>query len=251
MAKLPTKAWPYPRLIAHRGGGRFAPENTLAALRCGLEHGFNMVEIDVKLSKDNILILLHDDDVKRTSNGNGRAADKTYAELATLDMGQWHSAHYAGEQLPKFDDIAQFLLQNNLLCNIEIKPCPGREQITGQLVAQTAAQFFEHTNTLPLISSFSAEALRASQQAAPQLPRAFLCENYDDSTRQTLSQLDCVAVHPHEQVLNKELIQSIHSDGYKVCAWTVNDHQRAIDLLSWGCDAIFTDELVQNHTIMA
>lgn len=243
--------WPYPRLIAHRGGGRFAPENTLAALRCGLEHGFKMVEIDVKLSKDNVLILLHDDDIKRTSNSEGRAADKTYAELATLDMGQWHSVDYAGEKLPSFDEVAHFLLNNNLLCNIEIKPCSRREQITGQLVAQAAAKYFEKTNIPPLLSSFSAEALAAAQQEAPQLPRAYLCEEYDDLVRTTLKNLQCVAVNPQESSLNEDIIQNIHKDGYKVCAWTVNEHQRAIDLLRWGCDAIFTDELVLNHASMA
>src|SRR5690606_408141 len=86
-----SPAWPYPKLIAHRGAGRLAPENTLAALRVGAGHGFRMMEYDVKLSRDGIPILVHDDTVDRCSSGKGAAADKTFAELGTLDFGAWHS----------------------------------------------------------------------------------------------------------------------------------------------------------------
>src|SRR3546814_3373482 len=73
--------WPYPALIAHRGAGRQAPENTLAAMRMGAAHGFMMMEYDVKLSRDGIALLLHDDTLDRTSNATGNAADKSWAEL--------------------------------------------------------------------------------------------------------------------------------------------------------------------------
>src|SRR5690606_33557813 len=89
--------WPYPALIAHRGAGRHAPENTLAAFRLGAHHGFMMMEYDVKLSRDGVALLLHDDTLDRTSNTQGNAADHTWAELAAVDAGSWHSAEYAGE----------------------------------------------------------------------------------------------------------------------------------------------------------
>ena len=83
MGGLP--AWPYPRLAAHRGAGKLAPENTLAALRLGHAHGYRMAEIDVKLSADGVAFLLHDDTLDRTSNGRGRADALTWRELAQLD----------------------------------------------------------------------------------------------------------------------------------------------------------------------
>ncbi|HAP24195.1 MAG TPA: glycerophosphodiester phosphodiesterase, partial [Achromobacter sp.] len=135
-ANLPS--WPYSRHIAHRGGGRLAPENTLAAMRVGAEHGFTMFEYDVKLSSDNVLVLMHDDDVDRTSNGKGPAAAKTYAELAQLDFGSWHSAAYAGEPLPTFAAVARYTLANGIASDVEIKPCPGREAETGRAVALAA-----------------------------------------------------------------------------------------------------------------
>ena len=82
-----TDAWPYPRIFAHRGGGTLAPENTLAAFRLGQSLGYRAHEFDVKLSKDNVAVLLHDATLERTTNGTGRAADFDYAQLAKLDAG--------------------------------------------------------------------------------------------------------------------------------------------------------------------
>src|SRR5690606_25609649 len=91
--------WPYPEWVAHRGAGRVAPENTLAAFRLGASHGFRMMEYDVKLTADDVPILLHDDTLDRTSTGSGRAADFRFAELARHDFGAWHSAEYSGEPI--------------------------------------------------------------------------------------------------------------------------------------------------------
>lgn len=246
-----SKQWPYPRLIAHRGGGCLAPENTLAAMRCGANYGFDMVEFDVKLSKDNILILLHDDDVQRTSNRQGLAAEMTFEELSTLDMGQWHSAYYAGEPLPRLESIIRFNQENNIFCNIEIKPCPGREKITGKLVAEAVSAWFKNTSTPPLISSFSIASLEAFQKVAPEFALALLCDEYTPDIKKAAKKLACIAVNPDQSTLTEKLIKTIHKDGYKICAWTVNDYLRAKELLQWGCDAIFTDELERIPASMA
>ena len=94
------KDWPYPRYVAHRGAGKLAPENTLAAMREGYAHGYRMVEFDVKLSADGVPFLLHDDTLDRTTDGAGPAGALPWSALATLDAGSWHSATYAGEPLP-------------------------------------------------------------------------------------------------------------------------------------------------------
>ncbi|HKP65683.1 MAG TPA: glycerophosphodiester phosphodiesterase family protein, partial [Casimicrobiaceae bacterium] len=94
MCGLP--AWPYARFCAHRGAGKLAPENTLAAFRLGYEHGYRMAEFDVKLSADGVAFLLHDDTLDRTTNRKGRADALTWRELALVDAGTWHSPTYAG-----------------------------------------------------------------------------------------------------------------------------------------------------------
>src|SRR5690606_12670979 len=98
--------WPYPRIIAHRGAGRLAPENTLAAVRLAVRHGVSMVEYDVALSLDEIPIALHDRGIRRTSNGCGNADELSLAELARYDFGGWHSPAYAGEPIATLYSIA-------------------------------------------------------------------------------------------------------------------------------------------------
>ncbi|MGC1818128.1 MAG: glycerophosphodiester phosphodiesterase family protein, partial [Casimicrobiaceae bacterium] len=110
MRKLP--AWPYPKLVAHRGAGKLAPENTLAALRVGHAHGYRMAEFDVKLSADGVAFLLHDGTLDRTTNGKGRADALTWRELAQLDAGSWHSPVYAGETLPTLAAVARWSRAN-------------------------------------------------------------------------------------------------------------------------------------------
>ncbi len=119
------KSWPYPKLVAHRGGGTLAPENTLAAFRLGQELGYAAHEFDVKLARDGVAILLHDDTLERTTNGHGRAADLTWQELARLDAGGWHSEAYRGERIAAFEDVARLLLAKGTLAHVEIKPTPG------------------------------------------------------------------------------------------------------------------------------
>ena len=240
---IPTP-WPYPTHIAHRGGGRLAPENTLAAMRVGAEHGFRMFEFDVKLSRDDIAFLLHDDDLDRTTtDGHGPAGALTYTELALLDAGGWHSPAYVGEPVASFQAVARYAIANQIACNVEIKPSPGREAETGTAVALAARAYWQGAPVAPLLSSFSETSLAAAQAAAPELPRALLVEKIPADWRERLAKYDCVSLNINQRDATPELIADVHAAGYRIAAWTVNDPARAQLLLSWGLDGIFTDEL--------
>lgn len=240
-----SQPWPYPTHIAHRGGGRLAPENTLAAMRVGVSHGFRMVEFDVKLSRDDIAFLLHDDDLDRTTDGTGRAGDRDYAELALLDAGGWHSPAYVGEPVASFQAVARYAIANGVACNVEIKPTPGREADTGAAIAQAARQLWQGAPIAPLLSSFSETSLAAARAAAPELSRALLVEKIPADWRERLAKHACVALNIHHRDATPTLIDAVHAAGYRIAAWTVNDPARAALLLSWGIDAIFTDELAR------
>ena len=170
-------AWPYPRLVAHRGAGKLAPENTLTAMRVGHAHGYRMVEFDVKLAADNLSFLLHDETLERTTSGRGRADALPWRELSRLDAGGWHSAKYAGEPLPTLAAIARWARAHGVMCNIEIKPTPGRERETGAAVALDAATLWRDAEVPPLLSSFAEESLAAARDAVPALPRALLLDD--------------------------------------------------------------------------
>ena len=161
--------WPYPHIVAHRGGGKLAPENTLAAIDVGARYGHTMIEFDAKLSKDGQIFLLHDDNLERTSNGWGVAGELPWEKLAQLDAGGWFGSAFEAERLPLLSEVAARCRQHHLMANIEIKPTTGSERHTGQAVA-LAARALWRGETPPLLSSFSFEALEAAMQAAPELP---------------------------------------------------------------------------------
>jgi len=239
----PVSAWPYPRYAAHRGAGKLAPENTLAAMRIGQAHGYQMVEFDVKLSGDGVPFLLHDDTLDRTTDGRGRADALTWAELAKLDAGSSHSAAFAGEPLPTLSAIARWAIANGVACNVEIKPVPGRERDTGAAVALDAAALWRATPVPPLLSSFSDEALGAARDAAPELKRALLVDRIPADWAARLSRLACIALDVDYRELDAAIIAAAHRSGYKVMTYTANDPRAVAQLAAWGVDVIITDAI--------
>jgi glycerophosphoryl diester phosphodiesterase len=170
-------AAPWPFWIAHRGAGKLAPENTLAAFREGARHGYRAFECDVKLSADGVPFLLHDASLERTTSGHGIAAERAWAELSRMDAGSWHSPAFAGEPPASLEGIAAFCRAGGHTLNIEIKPTPGTDTLTGQAVAMAAQRLWAGSVPPPLLSSFRVGALEAAKAAAPALPRALLIDS--------------------------------------------------------------------------
>ena len=238
--------WTYPRRVAHRGGGALAPENTLAAMRVGYDHGYRMVEFDVKLSGDGTLMLMHDDTVDRTTNGLGRVAGLTWGELARLDAGHRTRdtlPEFIGEPVPRMENVARYCLANAMAMNIEIKPCPGRENETGAAVAVEVRQWWRGTDQPPLISSFSEASLEAARAFAPELPRALLQDKLTPDWPDRLARLDCVALDANYKELTREIVQAAHAKGYRVACYTPNDPVKAKELGDWGVDCLITDAI--------
>ena len=233
--------WPYPRLIAHRGAGKLAPENTLTAMRVGHAHGYSMVEFDVKLAGDNVAFLLHDATLDRTTSARGRADALPWRELSRLDAGAWHSPQYAGESLPTFTAVARWARAHAIACNVEIKPTPGRERETGAAVAIDALSLWRDAEVPPILSSFSEEALIAARDAAPDLPRALLLDVLPPDWERRLQRLECVALDVNHRELHQDVVRAAHAARYRVLTYTVNDPERVRELGAWGVDGIITD----------
>jgi len=236
--------WPYPRLCAHRGAGKIAPENTLTAMRVGHAHGYQMFEFDVKLAADNVAFLLHDATLERTTSGRGRADALPWRELSRLDAGGWHSAKYAGEMLPTFAAIARWARAHGVACNVEIKPTPGRERETGAAVALDAAALWRDAEVPPLMSSFAEDALDAARDAVPALPRALLIdEALPGDWLDRLARLECVALDLDHELLTRDIVATAHRRGFRVCCYTPNDTARVAELGAFGVDTIITDAI--------
>ena len=235
--------WPYPRWIAHRGAGKLAPENTLAAFRLGAQYGYRMFECDAKLSADGVPFLLHDATLERTTNGRGTGGELPWSALAQLDAGSWHSRAYAGEPLPTLDNVAHYCLANHCLLNIEIKPTPGTEEQTGRVVAAQAARLWQGQSVPPLFSSFKPEALAGARATAPHIPRALLIDALWDGCFDQARQLGCVAIVCNHALWDAALVAQVRGWGLRTLSYTVNDDWAAQRLIALGTDGIITDRV--------
>lgn len=251
MKPVTADNWPYPRWVAHRGAGKLAPENTLAAFRLGASFGYRMFECDVKLSADGIPFLMHDATLQRTTNavealGRGLSAiagEHPWGTLALLDAGGWHSRSFAGEPLPTFEAIARYCLRNDYFLNVEIKATPGTKLHTGEVVARHAARLWHGARVPPLLTSFDVESLEGAMQAQPELPRGLLLENLWTGWLETALRLGCVAVICDQALWDTSSMTQAKSAGFRTLSYTVNEANEAQRLFDLGLDGIITDRV--------
>ena len=233
--------WPLPLWIAHRGAGKLAPENTLAAFRVGASHGYRAFECDVKLSADGVPFLLHDTRLDRTTPERGVASERTWAELSRIDAGGWHTRAFAGEPLPSLDAVARYVQRNGFALNLEIKPTPGFEHTTGHAVGEACERLWRDTATPLLFSSFRPDALQGAREAAPDIARALLVDTLWPGWFEMAQSLACVAVVTNYNLMDAALVERLHGAGLRALCYTVNDPAEARRLLALGIDGIITD----------
>lgn len=247
--------WPYPRVIAHRGGGTLAPENTLAGLREGVARGFRGAEFDAMLAADGVPVLIHDETLERTTTGRGDVSAHTAAQLAALDAGRWHSPRFAGEPVPSLEDALRYARAAGLWLNVEIKPAKDQAEPTGLAVGLTVARAYadllrpggdraEHVDArAPLFSSFQPPALAAARAVAPNIPRGLLLARVPPDWRAQLEALGAVALHTNHKHLTAAQAREVKQAGYWLFCYTVDEPARALELFDWGVDAICTDRI--------
>ena len=239
---MTDKAWPYPLWIAHRGAGKLAPENTLAAFKLGADHGYRAFECDVKLSSDEQPFLMHDVELDRTTPDQGRAGERSWQELSQLDAGHWHSSEFVGEPIPSLEDVARYVQGHDFTLNIEIKPTPGMELRTGQVVGKHVRHLWrDPAQTLPLCSSFSPQALEGARETAPEVPRALLLDQLWVGCAEMALSLQCVALVVEHKLVDAAFVTRTHAAGLRLLCYTVNESDEVNRLLRLHVDGIITD----------
>ncbi|HSV36468.1 MAG TPA: glycerophosphodiester phosphodiesterase family protein, partial [Ramlibacter sp.] len=169
--------------------------------------------------------------------------EHAWAELARLDAGGWHSSTYAGEPLPTLENISRFCLANGHLLNIEIKPTPGTERQTGEVVARHAQRLWNNAPVPPLLTSFEPETLEGALASAPMLPRGLLLDRLWKGWLETALSLDCVAIVCDHGLWDTSSITQAKSAGFRCLSYTVNDEPAAQRLIGLGTDGIITDRV--------
>lgn len=253
--------------IAHRGARSLAPENTLAAARKGLEIGADLWELDVAMSKDGELVVLHDDTLERTSNvGDVFPARRTapvheftLAELRQLDFGSWfiakdpfkqiaagavspaELAKFKGEPIPTLREALLFTRDNHWRVNVEIKDASNTPP--DATIVQKTVALVEELGMVQsvMISSFNHTYLQKVKAIQPALVTAALVEKADPDPAALLRRIGAQAYNPAVKAITPAAIRPLREQGFDVYIYTVNDEATLKTLVAAGASGIFTD----------
>lgn len=231
-----------PTIIGHRGAKAYAPENTLESIHTAADMGCKWVELDVKLTKDMVPIIMHDDDLDRTTNGHGPVAGVTYADMCHLEAGSWFSESFSGIKIPTLEEAIDVILARDLGVNLEIKPCAGREKDTAEAMLDLLSQIWDDRDRL-LISSFSHVALETAADMAGDWYRGLLLESEPlPNWAELADYLEATTINIDGRTATREFIEEIMDTERPILAYTINDPQLAKQLRQWGVDTMFTND---------
>lgn len=230
-------------VIGHRGAARLAPENTLAGLRAAAAAGVAGVEFDVRLTRDGVPVLFHDDTLERTTDGRGRLASLTWAQVRRLDAGTWFDAAFAGERVPSLEAALRLLVKLGLQANVELKPEEAQGAAAARAVLDVLKGVWPRKSPRPVISSFDWSALATIAAEAPDWPRGLLIRNpRQPQWRAWAKRIGAVSVHCNARGLDRNGFRTLAAAGLPVALYTVNDPRRARILWQWGAASLFSDD---------
>lgn len=233
---------PQPIIFAHRGASAHAPENTLAAFELALAQNADAIELDVKLSADGQVMVIHDTTVNRTTGSHGRVTDLSLAQLKSLDAGSFFSSQYSGEKIPTLQEVFEAVGQR-IFINVELTnyntPRDRLVETVCALVKDLGLQ--KHV----MFSSFFASNLSKARAYLPDVPRGLLAFSgllgaWARSFGFAFGRYQ--ALHPNIQDVTPQQIQRVHRLQRRIHVWTVNAPQDMRRLFQWRVDAVFTDD---------
>ena len=225
------------KVMAHRGASTEAPENTMAAFQKAIDDMADYIELDVQLTNNGEVIVMHDSNAYRTTGVDANIVNMTYKEVKTLDAGSWFSDEYVGENVPSLKEVLE-LTQGKIKLNIELKPADN-----GTALAKNTVRLIEKYNMVNdcVITSFSESALKAVKTYNQEIKVGYiLSAAYGDFY--DMKNVDFFSVNA--AFLSKRTIDAIHNSGKRVYAWTVNNKEAIKNLTNKGVDGIITDNPV-------
>lgn len=231
-------------LIGHRGASTAAPENTRASILEAFRAGAHMVELDVQMTRDGRLVIMHDERLERTTNGAGRVSAMRYAQLTRLDAGSWFHPRFAGERILLASEALRVIPPHRWI-NLELKASTRPRPFIARVMSLLRRR---GTPRRVLISSFDAALLRPL--CATRSWRALICSRRPHASLVQAIRLGCRAWHPLHTLLTRPLIARAHAAGLRVHAWTVDDPVRARQLMRAGVDGLFTNDPARLRSVM-
>lgn len=232
-------------VIAHRGASAYYPENTMAAFRAAVEMDAEMIELDVLLSKDGVPVVIHDETLDRTTDGEGSVSDYTLEELKRLDAGSWFGEKFRGEPIPTLEEVLEYAA-GTIALNIEIKTEAVTDNAKGGVEEESIRLVRKYgMEDHVLFSSFDYRAISHLKELAPDIPAALLYNN-NESPNRTPSELveayKADAFNCSFSQLNNRRLKNIREHNIPVFVYTVNNRGRMKKLINKGVTGIFSDK---------
>lgn len=233
-----------PVIIGHRGCRARCPENTLASFSAAMAAGADMIELDVTLSRDRQVVVIHDDTLNRTTSGIGPVHQATLQELKRLDAGAWFDSRFAGEPLPTLEEVL-ILAGGKILINVEIKSSAWESGFPGDAIERQVVDLIIRRDLVnsTLISSFHPGFLEniANMTVRPEI--AFITDRSAPAdTLDICRRLGVYSWHPHFRSLEQRHITLAHDLGLQVFPYTVNAIEDMRMLADMGADGVITDD---------
>ncbi len=233
-----------PVIIGHRGYRAGYPENTLASFSAAMAAGADMIELDVTLSRDRQVVVIHDDTLDRTTSGFGPIHQATLQELRKLDAGSWFDSRFAGESLPTLEEVL-ILAGGKIRINVEIKSSAWESGFPEDAIERQVIDLIRRHDLLDstLVSSFHAGFLENITNLPVRPEIAFITDrSAPPDMLDTCKRLGVFSWHPHFRSLNQQLIDSAHAQGLRIFPYTVNAIDDMLKLVNMGVDGVITDD---------
>ena len=231
-----------PTVMAHRGLSADAPENTLYAFSDAISVGADFIELDVQQTRDGVLVVMHDSNLKRTTGVNKDIWDVDYADIQDLDAGSWFDPAYANARIPTLEETLQFVDKRAKL-NIEIKPTKHGSDTQEQDVAELITRY-QYTDAC-YVTSFSYGSLKKVKEANPEIRTGYLM-SVAYGQFYSLKYADAFSLN--KVFVTSQVVNAAHQQGKQIFAWTVNSMSEVRSLCNLHVDSIITDDpvMVQN-----
>ncbi len=230
-----------PKVIGHRGAKAYAPENTLASFHAAADLGIEWVEMDVKLTRDGEAIVFHDDDLNRCTGVSGLVAQTDFKTIRELDAGSWFGDSFIGEKIPTLEEALEVVLERGMGVNLEIKPCPGRELETAEVMLDVATRIWPDDKAPPLVSSFQYVSLERAMDMIPEWPRGLLMDDHMAHFAEMAEYLDVATINIDGRKASRDEVEEYMELQKPILAYTINKPDKARELLRWGVDGFFAD----------
>jgi glycerophosphoryl diester phosphodiesterase len=234
-----------PLLIGHRGYPALCPENTLASFEGAMQAGCDMIELDVTLTRDRKVVVIHDDTLDRTTNGKGPVSGHALEEIKALDAGSWFDARFAEERVPELSEVIK-LTAGRCMLNIEIKESAFEAIYPVDAIEHQVVKLVKTSGAMDrvIISSFDKRILeRIAAMDAPPAVAYISDHGADKSVLEMLLKMRSFSWHPRFTVLTRDQVDMLHAVGIKIFPWTINTRTEAEKVLALGVDGLICNEL--------